>query len=103
MSVLEAGCSLTLLHTRGYGTHRVVLSVCLSVCLLPTMATSNGHNSETTSSIATKRGIEMGRVAFSDVKSLSTKCEARKVAVIFTKRYGDNTVDLTPKVPASRK
>ena len=55
MSVLETGCSLTLLHTRGYGTHRVVLSV----CLLPTMATSNGHNSETTSSIATKRGIEM--------------------------------------------
>ena len=53
----------------------------------------------------------MGSVAFSDVillKSLSTKREARKVlgnSAIFTKKCGDNTVDLhvRTKVPASRK
>ena len=63
--------SLTLAHTRGYGTRRV--------CLLPAMAASNGHKSETTSSI---RGTGVRSVAFSDVsllKSLSTKREARKV------------------------
>ena len=51
----------------------------LSVCA---MAASNGHKSETTSSITTKRGIGMGSVTFSDVillKSLSTKREARRV------------------------
>ena len=57
-------------------------SVSLLVCQLPAMAVSNGHKSETRSSITTKRGIGMGSVAFSDVillKSLSTKCEAHKV------------------------
>ena len=55
---------------------------CLSVCQLPVMAASNGHNSETTSSRTTKRGIGMGSVAISDniqLKSLSMKHEARKV------------------------
>ena len=45
------------------------------------MVASNGHNSETITSIATKRGIETGSVSFSDViqlKSLSTKREAGK-------------------------
>ena len=57
------------------------LSVDLSVCQLGVMATSNSHKSET-SSIATKRGIGMGSVAFSDVillKSLSMKYEAPEV------------------------
>ena len=38
----------------------------------------------------------MGSVAISDVKSLSTKREARSYGkgVIFTKKCGDNTVDL---------
>ena len=64
------------------------------------MATPNGHNSQTTSSIATKRGIGLGSVAFSDViqfKSLSMKREARKVTEMVrfscTKK-GNNTVDL---------
>ena len=49
------------------------------------MAASNGHKSETRSSITTKRGIGMGSVAFSDVillKSLSTKREAHNVMEI---------------------
>ena len=47
--------------------------------------------------ITTKRGIGMGSVAFSLLKSLSTKREARKSygnGAIFTKKCGDNTVDL---------
>ena len=58
------------------------LSVGLSVCQLPAMAASNGHKSETRSSITTKRGIGMGSVAFSDVillKSLSMERETHKV------------------------
>ena len=78
---------------------------------LHAMAASNGHKSETTSSITTKRGIGMGNVAFSDgilLKTLSTKREARKVTescAIFTQKCGDNTVDLhvRKKVPAGRK
>ena len=80
----------------GYGTRRVCLSVCQLVCQFvcqfPAMAASNGHKSETTSSITTKRGIGMGSIAFSDVillKSLSTKREAQKVTingVIFTQK-----------------
>ena len=74
------------------------------------MAASNGHKSETTSSIATKQGIGMGSIAFSDIillKSLSTKHESRKVTemVRFSpKKCGDNTVDLhvQTKVPAGR-
>ena len=64
------------------GVTVLVVSVSLSVCQLPTMAASNGHKSETTSSITTIQGIGMGSVAFSDIiplKSLSTKHEARKV------------------------
>ena len=60
-------------------------SVSLSVCQLPTMAASNGHKSETTSSITTKRGIGMGNAASSNVillKSLLTKREAQKVTEI---------------------
>ena len=38
------------------------LSVSQSVCLLPTMAASNGYKSETTSSITAKRGIGMGSI-----------------------------------------
>ena len=63
----------------------LVMSVCgsvsLSVCQLGAMAISNSHKSET-SSIATKRAIGMGSVAFSDVillKSLSMKYEAPEV------------------------
>ena len=70
------------------GVTVLVVSVDLSVCQLPAMAASNGHKSETTSSIATKRGIGMGSVAFSDVmllKSLSTKHEARKVTEMVQK------------------
>ena len=66
----------------------------------PAMAASNGHKSETTSSITTKRGIGMGSVAFADVillKSLSKKCvKPRTEMVRFS--CGD-TVDLT-RVPA---
>ena len=73
------------------GVMVLVMSVCRSVILSVTlaMAASNSHNSETTSSITTKRGIWMGSVAFSGVillKSLSKKHEAKKC--------GDNTVDL---------
>ena len=74
------------------------------------MAVSNGRNSEMPSSITTKQGIGMGCVAFSDLiqlKSLSTKCETQKSygnGVIFTKKCGDNTVDLHgwTTVPAGR-
>ena len=89
----------------------VSLLVCGSVRQLPVMATSNGHNSETTTSGTTKQGIGMRSIAFSDViqlKSLSTKREAQKVTemVRFSpKKCGDTTVDLhvRTKVPASRK
>ena len=89
------------------GVTVLVVSVDLSVCQLPAMAASNGHKSETTSSIATKRGIGMGSIAFSDVillKSLSTKYEARKVTEMVQK-CGGNTTDLRvrSKVPAGRK
>ena len=75
------------------------------------MAASNSHNSETTSALATKRGIGIGSIAFSDVillKSLSTKLEAPKVGngAIFAKKCGDNTADLVhvwTKVPGGRK
>ena len=75
----QTGCtsleqlSLTLVHAQGYSSRRVCLSICQSVCQLPVMASSNGHKSETTSSITTKRGIGMGSVAFSDVIPLINK------------------------------
>ena len=85
----------------------VCVSVDLSVCQLPMMATSNGHNSETTSSIATKRGIGMKSSDIIQLKGLSMKCEARKVLemVQFSKNCVHNTVDLhvRTKVPAGRK
>ena len=64
-------------HAQGYGTCHVCQFVSQSVSL--SVTTSNGHNSETTNSIITKRGTGMGSVAFSDVillKSLSMKREA---------------------------
>ena len=70
------------MHARGYGTRRVCQSVSQSIRQLPAMTASNGHKSETTSSITTKRGMGMGSIAFSDIillESLSTKREARKV------------------------
>ena len=74
------------------------------------MAASNGRRSETRSSITTKRGIEMGSVAFSDVillKSLSLKRSPKSYGngAISPKKYGDNTVDLLvwTKEPAGRK
>ena len=72
------------------------------------MAASKGHKSETTSSIATKQGIGMGSIAFSDVillKSLSTKHESRKITEMVRFSCGDNTVDVhvQTKVPAGRK
>ena len=97
---------LTLVHARGYITRRV----CGSVCQLAAMAASNGHKSETTSPIATKGGIGMESIAFSDViqlKSLLTKREARKVTemVQFSPKNVKTTADLhvRSKVPAGRK
>ena len=60
------------------------------------MAASNGHKSETTSSTATKRGIGMGSVAFSNVillKSLLTKREAPKMVQFSQKNV--ETIPLT--------
>ena len=68
----------------------------MSVSQLPVMAASNCHNSEMTSSIATKRGKGMGSVAFSDVillKSLWMKCEAREMVGFSQKHVG--TIPLT--------
>ena len=96
-----------------HGVTLLIMSVDLSVCQCVSLSvTRDGHfKSETTSSIATKQGIGMRSVAFSDVillKSLSTKREARKVTemVRFSpKKCRDNTVDLhvRSKVPACRK
>ena len=64
---------------------------------LPAMAASNGHKSETTSSIATKRGIGVESIAFSDVillKSLLTKREARKVTEMV--RFSQENVETVP-------
>ena len=75
-ALFNAVSALTLAHAWGYST--------CCVCQLPAMAASNSHKSETTSSIATKQGIGMGSVAFSNIiplKSLSMKCEAREMAL----------------------
>ena len=41
-----------------------------------------------------KRGIGMGSIAFSDVILLISLSTKREVTVIFTKKCGDNTVDV---------
>ena len=69
-------------------------SVCQSVSY-PRWPLQNGHNSETTSSITTKRGIGKGSIAFSAIillKTLSTKCEAQGYGAIFTRKSGDKHV-----------
>ena len=58
------------------------------------------------SAIATKQGIGIGSVAFSNIilfKSLSTKREARKVTEMV--RFSQKNVEAIPwtKVPAGRK
>ena len=79
---------------RGVTVLAVSQSVSTYVSQLPAMAASNGHKSEMTSSITTKRGIGMGSIAFSDIillKSLSMKHEARKMV-----RFSPKNVQTIP-------